>query len=593
MPPTATSPRSPARTGERPPADLIPGLSLSRRLARGGFAEIWEAEQQSLERKVAVKIMRHELLGLDEMVRLFEQESRVLARLNHPNVVQVIDRGVCPRGPYFVMEFVEGETLQSLLASRKLDRDRALSILMQAARGLAYAHLNDVVHRDVKPANILVRRDGQVKIGDFGIAAVSAATRDAEGRDDKQSTALGTRAFMAPEQRTSFDRVTPSADVYSLGVILHRIVTGKLPDGPGRPLLGKGVLPPLKAVIEKSLRPAPEERYPNAGRFRENLVNILDGEHLDDSIRRGAASTLGTSSRFELLDVIRQDDRRSVYLVRKGGEGGEKIVVKRYVRDDQALKTVRRLTRVEHPNVVRIFAVGERDDAFIMLMEHLPGGDLRERLVQPHTWRRAAEVGREVATALACVHELGIAHGNLRPSNIMFDGSGAVRVTDFGLPEHYRGDAAKKNWYAAPGVERAEDRDLYALGAILFEMLFAQQPSEENCSLLLEEEGGGASSQFKSIIRQLLGRAGEPVSSANRVARELSGLLDRDAERVRNERLVEQAAVDAERLARAMTAVPRRASLGPLLIALSGLVALWLLESKVVQDWIARVVAGL
>ncbi|MDH3283978.1 MAG: protein kinase [Acidobacteriota bacterium] len=592
MPPSATSTRVPSPTGARPPSDLIPGLKLGRRLARGGFAEIWEAEQRSLERKVAVKIMRNELLGLDEMVRLFEQESRVLARLNHPNVVQVIDRGACERGPYFVMEYVEGETLQSLLAARDLDRDRALSILMQAARGLAYAHLNRVVHRDVKPANILVRHDGQVKIGDFGIAAVRAVAHDEPVRESKKSTALGTRAFMAPEQRTSFDRVTPSADVYSLGVILHRIVTGELPDGSGRPLVGSEVSSPLRSVIEKSLRSRPGERYSNAGQFREALVNVLDGRHLDESVRGAAASTLGGTGRFELLDVIRQDDRRSVYLVRKGGEGGEKIVVKRYVRDKDALRTVRALTRIEHPNIVRIFAVGERDDAFIMLMEHLSGGDLRERLVQPHAWRWAAEVGRDVATALACVHEQGIVHGNLRPSNIMFDETGKVRVTDFGLPEHYRGDAAQMNWYAAPEEESAEARDLYALGAILFEMLFALQPTADHRSRLLDEREDGAPARLKQIIRRLLASLPERVDSAQQVARELAELLDSDAERVRQERLAEQAAVDAEKLARSRAGAPRHASHVPSLVALAGLVLLWLLERRGVQDWLVTLASG-
>ncbi|RMG42803.1 MAG: serine/threonine protein kinase, partial [Acidobacteria bacterium] len=129
---------------------VIAGLTLTDRLARGGFAEVWRAEQVSLGRTVAVKILRRELLGQPEMVRLFEREARVLARLNHPNVVQVIDRGSSPLGPYFVMEYVEGETLQSLLSRGSLSRDRALAILLEAARGLAYAHLNGVVHRDVK-----------------------------------------------------------------------------------------------------------------------------------------------------------------------------------------------------------------------------------------------------------------------------------------------------------------------------------------------------------------------------------------------------------------------------------------------------------
>lgn len=178
---------------------LAPGLNLIRPLARGGFAEVWEAEQVSLGRKVAVKILRAELLEQERAVRLFQQEARVLARLNHPNVVQVIDRGASERGPYFVMEHVDGQTLQDLIIRGKLSRERALTILMQAARGLAYAHRNNVIHRDVKPANILVSTAGQVKITDFGIATVRAAAGENTGEDTgptKKTKALGTRAFM-------------------------------------------------------------------------------------------------------------------------------------------------------------------------------------------------------------------------------------------------------------------------------------------------------------------------------------------------------------------------------------------------------------
>jgi len=566
--------------------EIDPGLKLRRLLARGGFAEVWEAEQASLGRRVAVKILRTELLAQEQMVQLFEQEARVLARLNHTNVVQVIDRGVSQRGPYFVMEFVEGNTLQELLARGNLSTERALTILLQAARGLAYAHRNGVVHRDVKPANILVSRSGQVKISDFGIAAVHALAAPQPEEDEEEETgprkrtALGTRAFMAPEQRVSFDEVGPEADIYSMGVVLHRILTGKLPPGPGRLASGVRVPARLQPIVERSLSSAPGRRYPNAGAFREALVNALGGRHIEDRVRRGAASALGTSGRFELLDVLRQDDRRSVYLVRKGGPDGERIVVKRYLKDATALRTVRALTRVEHPHIIRILAVGERDDSFIMLMEHMAGGDLRERMVKPHPWQDAVSVGKQVALALAAAHQQNIVHGNLRPSNVMFDSEGKIRVTDFGLPEHYAGEPENRNWYAAPEQERTPLADIYALGAVLYEMLFATPVPEDRSLLFLESRRkDDVPEALKEVLRRLIAPRDQRYHSAELVAQDLAMLLDTDARGETDGAEVEQTRAASKRWARSTGNSSSSTVIGG--ISIAGLLFVWSLE----QPW--------
>jgi len=518
--------------------DIAPGLKLIRPLARGGFAEVWEAEQVSLNRRVAVKILRSELLSQDRAVLLFDQEARVLARLNHPNVVQVIDRGTSPRGPFFVMEFVDGQTLQELVARGKIERERALTILMQAARGLAYAHRNNVIHRDVKPANILIGVNGQVKITDFGIAAVRAAAGETTGEDtggganNKKEKPLGTRAFMAPEQRKSFDGVGPTADVYSLGVILHRLVAGKLPPGPGEIADDVPIPEPLATIMKRALSLDPAARFPDAGAFREALVDVLDGGHLDDRTKAGVSAAIHGAGRFELLDVLRQDSWRSVYLVRRGGPKGEQIVVKRYRRDPEAIATLRAMTRVDHSNIVRIHVVAEQPDAFIILMEHCPGGDLRERLVRPHPWRDVARIGVSVASALAHAHRRGIVHGNLRPSNILFDATGLVRVADFGLPEHYRGAIGKRNWYAAPEAGASVAGDLFALGAILFEMLYALSvPLDPSERTMMLEHRKDLPLGLLSLLKRLLAPIDERCQNADLVVHDLNELLNSEEDR--------------------------------------------------------------
>ncbi len=564
-----------------PDALSIEGLRLRSLLAKGGFAEVWEAEQVSLGRKVAVKILRSEHLGEEQMVQLFEQESRVLARLNHFNVVQVIDRGAAPQGPYFVMEYVEGVTLQQLIAKGRLTRQRALTILLHATKGLAYAHRNGVVHRDVKPANILISRGGQVKLTDFGIAVVKAWAREHEGEETGgKKQALGTRAYMAPEQRVSFDEVGPQADVYSVGVILHRVITGKLPPAPGRIDEEARMPASLRPILERSLAEKPEDRYQDGNALYQVLVDALQGSHLDDGVRMGAARTIGATNGFELLDVIRQDERRSVYLVRRGGPEGERIVVKRYVHDPESLRTVRDLCRVEHPNIVRIHAVGERDSSFIMLMEYLPGGDLREQLVKPHTWQRTVEIARQVARALAHAARHGIVHGNLRPSNVLFDARGVVRVTDFGLPEHYRGEE-KRNWYAPPGGGgRSTESDLYALGAILYEMLFARPVPNDADPFDSPAPLGALPLALESILRRLLSLDTEGYDSPEE--------LVRDLDRVGSNEREAQAAQPGQEKARSKPSSAATAARVPAsgLVGLGGLLFVWLLQLKSVQSWI-------
>ena len=575
---------APVAPPRRDRIEFVPGLDLIRLLARGGFAEVWEAEQTSLGRRVAVKILRHEHLAQQEMVAFFEQEARVLARLNHPNLVHIIDRGATPAGPFFVMEYVEGKTLQEMLTAGDLSRDRAIWILVQASRGLAYAHRNKVIHRDIKPANILVSRTGQVKLSDFGIAAVRRA---AEGLDldtgPSPKTALGTRAFMAPEQRSAFDFVGPEADVYSLGVILHRIITGKLPPGPGLTLPGADIPDRIRPIIEKALAVNPTVRFSDAGAFREALINALEGRHIDDRVRRGAASSIDTPGGFELLDVIRQDDRRSVYLVRKGGPGGEKIVVKRYQKDNEALRVARAMMRVDHPNICKIHVVGERDEAFIMVMEHCDGGDLRERLVQPHPWREAVRVAREVAQGLAFAARDGIVHGNVRPSNVMFDRDGGIKVTDFGLPEHYTNEGStQRNWYAAPEGGRSHAADLFSLGAVVYEMLFAAAPPESiedavaNLRRRVDLPQG-----FVRILARLLAPVSTRYASAEEVARELSHLLQEDR-RLQAE-CTGGTLSPAPRPAALARSAPRSPSYGPALLGLSGLILAWLLQQGFFQ----------
>lgn len=198
---------------------------IERRLGSGGMAVVYCAHDEELSRTVAIKLLADHLADDDEFRARFLREARVAARLSHPNVVAVYDAGEDGGRPFIVMEVVEGETLAALLARRgHLRPDEVVALGTQAAAGLAHAHGHGLVHRDVKPHNLLIGKDGVLKVADFGIARAAAATQ----RLTQVGTILGTAAYLAPEQAIGED-VAATADVYSLGAVLYECLTGQTP----------------------------------------------------------------------------------------------------------------------------------------------------------------------------------------------------------------------------------------------------------------------------------------------------------------------------------------------------------------------------
>jgi serine/threonine-protein kinase len=194
---------------------------IERPLGHGGMATVYLAHDEELHRSVAVKLLAENLAGDAAFRERFLREARLAARLSHPNVVSVYDAGETEDGrPYIVMEYVPGTTLAGLgpIAPRE-----AIELAAQACRGLAHAHAAGLVHRDVKPQNLLLREDGTVKVADFGIARAAETTALTQ-----IGTVLGTAAYLSPEQALG-EEVTPAADVYSLGAVLYELLTGRAP----------------------------------------------------------------------------------------------------------------------------------------------------------------------------------------------------------------------------------------------------------------------------------------------------------------------------------------------------------------------------
>jgi eukaryotic-like serine/threonine-protein kinase len=268
---------------------------LIRKLAVGGMGEVWEAADTRLARRVAIKVLKAELSGDPEFLQRFRTEARTTASLNHPGIAAVHDYGetsATPGGPsdtaYLVMELVEGEPLAAMLARRRrLSAERTLDVLEQAGHALQAAHERGLVHRDVKPGNILLTANGTVKLTDFGIAkAADAAPVTRSGM------VMGTAHYIAPEQAMGTE-AGPASDVYSLGVVGYECLTGHRPflsdsavtvammhirDAP--PPLPPDVPQGVRALVEATLVKDPRGRYGTGGEFAAAVAAVKAGRPL-------------------------------------------------------------------------------------------------------------------------------------------------------------------------------------------------------------------------------------------------------------------------------------------------------------------------
>ncbi|HEX8437932.1 serine/threonine-protein kinase [Archangium sp.] len=251
----------------------LPGYELVRVLGRGGMGEVWLARQISLGRSVAVKVLPPRLAKDPEFVTRFEKEATALAALSHPNIIQIIDRGVAGEHYYFVMEYVEGRSLREVM--RELSPPEALRLALQVARAIECAHDKGIIHRDLKPENILLDGRGHVKVADFGLAGIRQP--DSRLQLTATSVAMGTLNYMAPEQRRDAKNVDGRADLFSFGVVLYELLTGELPVGrfklPSERVPGLDAR--LDAVVARLLENAPEARYARAAEVCQALEGLV------------------------------------------------------------------------------------------------------------------------------------------------------------------------------------------------------------------------------------------------------------------------------------------------------------------------------
>jgi serine/threonine protein kinase len=259
-------------------AEYFPQLEILELLGQGGMGAVYKARQSGLDRLVALKILPLQASGDTGFAERFNREARALAKLSHPNIVAVYDFGQTHGLHYFIMEYVDGPNLREIERSGKLSTRQALQIIPYICEALQFAHDEGVVHRDVKPENVLLDKKGRVKIADFGLAKILG-----RGPKDTRLTGvrdvMGTPHYMAPEQVEHPQEVDHRADIYSLGVVFYEMLTGELPLGKFAPPSQKvQVDVRLDEVVLHTLEKEPSRRYQHASQVKTDLETIARSE---------------------------------------------------------------------------------------------------------------------------------------------------------------------------------------------------------------------------------------------------------------------------------------------------------------------------
>lgn len=248
-------------------ASLLPAYTFESLIAKGGMGAVYKATQSSLDRPVAIKVLPTEFGDDEDFRSSFQSEAKLMAKLNHPNLISIYDFGEIEGMLYIVMELVEGESLYEKTYKKAIKQETALRLVRDISRGLEHAHAAGILHRDIKPANILLK-DKQPKIGDFGL---SRPTGNAE-----TGVIFGTPGYIAPEVVANPAAVDQRTDIYSVGIILYELITGERPGTTYIPVTDiVECHPTVDAIIRKSIQPDINKRFANAEELEEKIDDLL------------------------------------------------------------------------------------------------------------------------------------------------------------------------------------------------------------------------------------------------------------------------------------------------------------------------------
>jgi serine/threonine protein kinase len=498
----------------------LANFRIERVIGRGGMAVVYYGQDVTLRRPVAIKVIDARYRDNPTYAERFVREAQAVALWRHENIIHIYYAGEESGLYYFVMEYIDGADLGQLITQVATRRERlphkeVIHIGRATGSALDYAHQRGVVHRDVKPANVLLASDGRLVLTDFGLAM--------DVQQGSFGEVFGSSLYIAPEQaRRSADAV-PQSDQYSLGVMLYQLLTGALPfDDPSpasvalqhmtrTPPPPRQLNPALNAeteqVLLKALSKAPAERFAKCRDLIDALEQALGLAAANARTVPSKATLAGAGD--EALIGLQFDEYRLDALLGHGGMArvylardlrlnrpaavkviddpyrGEEDYVARFRREAQAI------AQLDHPNIVRLYRSGEVSGVLYMAMQYIEGRDLDTILEAEAAidrrlpFERVKQITADICAALDYAHLKGIIHRDVKPSNIIVDAQGRAILTDFGLAllveAGTRGEIFGSPLYIAPeqAISSANvtlQSDLYSAGVILYEMLTGHVP---------------------------------------------------------------------------------------------------------------------
>ncbi|MBV9611205.1 MAG: protein kinase [Acidobacteriaceae bacterium] len=562
-----------AFTGELAPGEIIADrYRILQRLGQGGMGTVYQALDRELDRVIALKIIRPDVVSSPTAIRRLKQETLLARQIAHRNVVRVFDLGIAAGVRFITMEFVEGETLRALMHRKgKLPADEAVVIMKQVCAGLQAAHAEYVIHRDLKPGNVIIGRDGRTRILDFGLA------RPAEDTGiTRTGVLLGTPDYMSPEQALG-QPADSRSDIFSLGVIFYEMLSGRLPftsqtavesflmrTRVGAPPLADvepSVSVHLARIVMRCLALDAARRYQSAQELLDDL-SAPEGVISQPRSASGEAMPPGTmlGSRYRIEAEAGAGGMGRVY--RATDLDLNRNVAIKVVREDLSTdpEALRRLkeeialaSRISHRNVLRIHDLGEADGVRFVSMAWAEGEDLEHliRRAAPLAEERIVQLATEICQGLEAAHDQGIVHRDLKPTNVLLDAAGHACIADFGLAHSIEkpgalspsGEVHGTPRYMAPEQVEAKPTDVrtdvYSLGLVLYEMATGRIPFKDD-------------SVYQTMAHRLTERPKDPRLFNPAISERLSKVVLRCLEREPERRYqsAREVLVDLQRLSK-------------------------------------------
>jgi serine/threonine protein kinase/WD40 repeat protein len=495
---------------------------IVEKLGEGGMGVVYRAEDVNLGRPVALKVLSAQLVSDPKARKRFLREAKAAAALDHPGICTVYEAGEVEGQLFIAMALLEGQTLRDRIAARPLSIDESLDIAGQVAGALKEAHAKGIVHRDIKPGNIMLLSSAQVKVMDFGLARLEGATQLT-----RTGMTLGTVAYMSPEQLRG-EVVDARSDIWSLGVVLYEMISGVMPfRGEYEPAIEYGIehdepealgsIRPeagreLEKLVGTCLKKRAAERFQSAeellvdlNRARSAAISAPSKAPSGPAVKpepRPTAATKptilpGTSAtavqilgdRYRIERLLGRGGMGEVWLafdLKLGVEVALKFLLPEVSSDPQRIALLRREVRtarnVASPHVCRVFDLIEIEGQELVSMEYVDGTTLQDLLAtqSPLDIVEARGIATQLLTGLQDIHHAGLIHRDLKPANVMITRSGRAVVMDFGLAKGVADTqktiaVAGTPAYMAPEQMRGEEldarADLYAVGIMLAEMV--------------------------------------------------------------------------------------------------------------------------